>query len=441
MAKQTEVQNESIDRDVVFIPAEEILTDKNTRFGLKKGRVETMKESIIEKGGIMQPIEVEALEVPVDGKSYRAVYGHYRIAGLIEANKEGHTFQVPATIVDTLTPLERLKRQLSENMERENQSPIDKALAIKELFAQGATRQEVRQVFATPGGRKGLKAQPASNSFVNMTKSFLDLSKKIQTLIHEGEIGVADAYKLTKMTPEKMELAVETAIAARQKELAQAEEEENKFLTEEAKKAESENKLKEAETALETTRKAVESQLAAVKASADAATKSFAAKMSMTDVEAKKVAEEQHKVAEKAASDAQKELEKQKAALKKLEEKADKHKADIVARAAKLTAVKATAKQATAKKANTPLRIQSAAVDVKNAPNTDGIPIVLPAIKKVFSDLTKASQYPKVQEIGKALQDLCNGRIKDNTLLARLAVATGERSEGATAAKKGKKVA
>lgn len=84
-----------------------------------------------------------------------------------------------------------------------NRSPIDEALEIRRLIQQGVSKMEIRKMFARPGGRKGFKSMPVSNSFINMRLSFLDLPKAIQEKIHDGRLGVAAAYELTKVTTGK----------------------------------------------------------------------------------------------------------------------------------------------------------------------------------------------------------------------------------------------
>ncbi len=428
--------NEAQDpRETTMIPVEKILFDKNIRFGLKKGRVESLAEAIINDGGVMQAIEVYPLndeEVSEnEGKEFRAVFGHYRGAAVTLANSQGHSFEMPCVIVERAEPLTVFKRQLSENLDREDLSPIDKAVAMKEAFeTHKMSRMEVRNLFPTYRSKKGNKVEPASNSHVNMTLSFLTLSKKIQTLIHEGDIGPADAYWLTKQPEEKREAAVETAIANRQKYLATEEADENKFLEEEKKREEADAKAKEAGVALETAEKEVETAISDAKAKADTALKLYQEKMT-AKADDKKKAEEAHKAAEKEAADAQKALVKKQADLAKKKEKADKDKADAQERAKKLQDARANAQKAGgSKKSTEPLKVKaSAATEVKNAPNEDGIPITHTAIKKVISDLCLSGPCPKVQAIGKALNECFNGRIKDNELFRRLAVITGEKAE------------
>jgi ParB/RepB/Spo0J family partition protein len=442
MATQTVVPTDS--RDVVMIDPALLLGDRNTRYGLKKSRIESLKESIIEHGGVMQPVEVEP-----QGDNFRLVFGHYRLAALIEANKEGHTFEMPCIVIEEMDPVTRLKRQLAENLDRENQTPIDKAVAIKALFDAGISKQEVRKIFATPGGRKGLKTQDASNSFINMTLSFLNFSKKVQQMIHEGEIGVADAYFLSKQTPEKQDIYLEKAIANRLKEISIEEEDENNYLAAEAKKTEAESKVKEMDEKLEAAQAELEEQARITKEKAAEAGKLYLEKMEATTVEAKAAAAEAHKEVDKEAKAAAKELEAKRRDLERQKEKAEKLRQSVEDRAEKLKEARENSARAASegkKKDGTkkdgkvaPLKVKSsAAADVKNAPNEDGIPITITAIKKLVDSLSLAGSYPKVTLIGRSFRDCFNGRINEKQLLNNLAVITGEKKEATAPAKKAK---
>ena len=194
-----------------------ILADDNTRYSLKDTRIHALAASIKATGGVMVPVEVEPLTPAVNGQKYRLTTGYYRHAAVSLLNKdEGAGLTLPAIIQDC-GPYRRMKRQLAENMERENQSPMDQAIAIKKLLDAGVPKIEVRELFQHRG-HKG-KMQPASNSFINISLSFLDLPKDIQREIHSGTVGVADAYRLTKLTPDKQKEVIEEAKAQREKEV------------------------------------------------------------------------------------------------------------------------------------------------------------------------------------------------------------------------------
>lgn len=234
MAKQTAVAAQD---PMVFLDPHVILADDNTRFGLKPTRIDSLAKSITERGEVLEPVEVELLESPSNGHKYRLTTGFYRHAAVTQLNAQGGGVNLPAIVRNAPTPAERLRRQLAENMERENQSPMDQAIAIKRLLDTGLTKMEVREIFSRPGGRKGNKTQPASNSFINMTLSFLDLTKDMQKKIHEGIIGVATAYELTKIPVEKRAAVLTRAEADRERQFKKEEKTEENFLAAEAKRA------------------------------------------------------------------------------------------------------------------------------------------------------------------------------------------------------------
>ncbi len=113
--------------DVLELDPKLILGDRNTRFNLKATRLETLKADIVDKGGVMQAIEVDLLPEPVDGAQFRVTSGHYRLQAVKELNENGAGMKIPATFVPVDNELTRLKRQIAENLERENQSPMDRA--------------------------------------------------------------------------------------------------------------------------------------------------------------------------------------------------------------------------------------------------------------------------------------------------------------------------
>ena len=74
--------------------------------------------------GILQPI----LVVPLDEGKYELVYGQNRIEALKQLGQE----QIKA-ISKNLTQSERLEIALIENLQREDQNPIDETLGILNL--------------------------------------------------------------------------------------------------------------------------------------------------------------------------------------------------------------------------------------------------------------------------------------------------------------------
>jgi len=209
---------------LVQLDPTKVQADDNIRFALLPHRVDAMAESILARGGIQSPVEVEKLAEPVNGFTHRLTAGFYRHAAALKLNTEQQAgITLPAIVRQPVDALDRLNRQISENKDRENLSPMDEAVAIKRLFDAGVSRADVRKLFSRPGGRKGLAMQPASNAHINMVLSFLDLPESVQAKIHDGRVGVAAAYELTKAAPEQREAILARAEDMRQKQLAREE--------------------------------------------------------------------------------------------------------------------------------------------------------------------------------------------------------------------------
>lgn len=231
-----------------------ILTDDNTRYGLKKERIEALAASIVSEGGVIEPVEVQPLVAgSSNGHKFRLTLGFYRVAAVKHLNAtQGSGLTVPAIIHDPGSVTDRLKRQLAENMERENQSPMDMARAIRKMLDNGMSRTDIRTVF---GDRTGKKAKPKSNAWLNMLVSFLDLPKNMQAKIHDGTVGVGAAYQLTKVPVEKRNEVFQRVVAAteseRERQSKQEEKDEDKFLKQESKLAKVNERLEKAQKSLD----------------------------------------------------------------------------------------------------------------------------------------------------------------------------------------------
>ncbi len=402
-----------------------VLADDNSRFGLKETRIESMAASIIESNGVKLPIEVQ----PHNGKGYPLTSGFYRLAGTLLANKQGAGLTIPALIVPLATSLDRLRRQLSENMERENQSPMDKAVAIKRLLDEGVSKMEIRTIFTTPGGRKGLKLQPASNSFINMTLSFLGFSKDTQSKIHLGLVGVGAAYQLTRVSKDKQDAVLAAAEKEREASITRDEKEEESFLSKERRGQEAVEKAKGAETDLEKARESltkaegdhkakVEAETAAYTAKASLKPKSAPKKTKDTLEEAFRSAASDTKAAERAVEVARKAVTKGEEQIAKTSQTADAAKA----RLKKLQDAK-SAKDTKGEKAVSSTQVKKAAQ--KAGAGTSYISPSAKQIRDLFHTLSLPPDC-KVREIGKALHKFGTGEYTDNQLVRSLQGVVGE---------------
>lgn len=444
---------------LIYLDPNDILMDDNSRFALKRYRLEEMKASIVASNGVHTPIEVSPLpKNDPSGKSYRLTAGFYRTTAVQELNElAGAGLTIPAMVHKLESPVERLKRQLSENMERENQSPMDKAIAIGRLMHEGLTKMDIRKIFSLPGGRKGFTMQPASNSHINMHLSFLELPKAIQNLIHDGKVGVVAAYELTKIDPSKREAILERVEKERQAAMDREEAEETKLLEQEKKmsiasekveevKKEAESEQVAADKAAEDLKAAEAAQLEAV----DATVEAFRAmKIPGLTPEEKKAAEDKHAAIKKAGSDAEKKLrEAQKVAeatakdAAKAKEKAIAAEVRAQEKAAKMAATRkgAASKAAPATAGSVSPREVRGAARAAGAPATGSVALNSTEMRKVVDELCLPSGYPLVESIGKAFKSCFLGTTTPPQLLTELSKITGEhKAKPGPTAKGGKK--
>lgn len=359
-------------------------TSNESRYGIGKLAIVQLADSIVEAGGVERPIEVEELSTEErkanKGKSHRVVAGHIRVAAVEHLNtttKAGLT--VPAIVVQTESELDRLKRQLRENVNRKSLSPMDIATAAKHLLDRGVARADVLKLFAKPGGRKGFSVQPMSNAWLNMHLSFLEFPKDIREKIHDGRIPTSAAYELSKSPRDKWESILAAAEVARLKDIDRAEKDEAK-LTAQAEKVEAKVKevedikgqLAEAQAAYDAAQAAIgvkleastaayaELKTARAKAIVEAKKKGLDAAATKAAIEAAEGAAQEHfqaaetdaKGAEKALAEAAKTLEKLQKKTKSASEVAEDHRKRLeTARAAKPAKAAVTAKQGDVAKA------------------------------------------------------------------------------------------
>lgn len=397
-----------------------VLSNDNIRHSLLG--LDTLTADIIANNGVHTPGEAELLTPPVDGKKYRLTVGARRLASVLEANKSGAGLTMPLIIRAAGTPLDRLKRQLSENLERKNMSPIDMAIAIKKLLAEGMSKSDIRGLFPRPGGKKGAQMQPASNSWVNMTLSFLDLPKGIQDKIHSGQVGVSAAYELTKVAPEKRQDVLDRAEEDRVKAAEKEEKEEEKFLASQKKVDEVDAKVAADKMLLDVTKDELKIAEDTLKTKTDEAAAAYVAMQSATPEDRPK-AEEHFKALEADIKGAKKLADTKKSAIKKTEEKLS---------GATKTADDLKKKLENARNAKPLTKKGPAAVsgkDVKAASAKEGggpVALTLPESRAAITTLTKSS-YGTVKKIGGILASCFDGTLTNAQMIDQLAVLVGDK--------------
>lgn len=423
---------------VTSLNPNQILADQNIRFGLKKERIASMAESIKDRGRVLQSIEVEPLDPPINGKKYRVTDGHYRHAASLLLNEtENAGIMLPVLVVSPVNPADRLRTQLAANLESEDMSPMDKANAIKKAQELNIPTSEIREMFGTPGGRKGSAKQPASNSFVNMMVSFLDLPKSIQGKIHSGLIGVSAAYELTKisknenLTKEEAKAKQEEIVAdcetEREKEQERVDKDEERFLKSQAKseaqiakEREAEERIAKDKEAIELAEHAMITARQAAEEKTKLAAELYAKKMeaAMADADTRKKAEEAHKAADADAKEAQNRFRGAQATHIKMAARLEPPKK--VEKDRTKPAIPATK----AAKPISPSEVKASAAKV-GATSTSGT-LNAAQMRKVVEEL-KLPGHVKVKAIGEALSQCFDGKIDGQKLYSLLAEITGEK--------------
>lgn len=421
------------DGKVVMLDPAEILADDNSRFGLRPAALEALKADIMALGRIHTPVGVSPLtkeeKAKNKGKTHRLNYGFYRVAAALDLNKsEKAGLKVPAIVTDVAEGADRLREQLSENLARQDMSPMDKAVAMKRLMDAGVPRPTIRDMFATVVGKK---REPLSNSSLNIHLHMLDLPKGIQEDIHNGVVGVKAAYELGKVPADKRQAVIDRAKAevAHQAEIEAKDEE--KYLAAEKRvadlKAQEEAKVKEAEEAKAEVERAKQT-LEARKEEYAEAKKAF----NIDDLKEKgQKAMEPIKAAETNVKEAEKLVKKAQNKVAKLLSEATKAADAALGSQKKLDASKAKGK----KKANGKKVAAVSDTDVKKAAKAEkvtessNVQLTAAEIRQALKDVIKAADkagHTKVSAIAQHVKDCFDGKDTPKELGIALAKVTGE---------------
>src|SRR5438067_1391291 len=109
--------------DVLQLKPEQVnVVENGARFDMSQTRVESLAESILSEGQVLQPVGVLAAE----GGKYPLVYGFHRYHAVAKLNKEqGAGLTIPAIVLTREDATALLKTQIAENNERQEMSPMD----------------------------------------------------------------------------------------------------------------------------------------------------------------------------------------------------------------------------------------------------------------------------------------------------------------------------
>lgn len=423
---------------------DDILMVDNSRYQatVPADEAEAMRASILSVGRIMEPVGVTRLDKPVDGAHYQLRYGFRRVAGAILANAEGAGVMVPALVLEEADPQGVLREQVTENVVRKSLSLMDTAVAARKMLDAGIERPKVREIFTRPAGTRGGGIAPASEAWLNMILSLLDFPASIQERIHNNDIGLGAAYRLSKAPADKWEEILKRAEGEVESVRTTEEKEEKKFAELEGKIQEATTKETEAVTKVDHAKielELAEKRLAEVQDEA----KSLYAKEQAAQVAVQQAKPKEKKAAQdklKKASEARKAAEtdaktfegKRIVAVKTFEMEqrtATKHQTAAQELQEKLDAMRAKAPVAATPKKKA--KITASAVD-KGAKaagvDTGTVKLKGPEMRKFIEDLALNVSYPKVAAIGNAIKEHFAGVTTEKQVLTKLSGITGEKA-------------
>lgn len=167
-------------KDYAKIPLEKI--DANPDQPRKEFDAEAMQELIdsIRANGVIQPILVEKRPL----NRYLIIAGERRYRAALAAGLN----EIPAVIKDKVTEQKMMELALIENIQRENLTPIEEALAYKNLMEAHSANQEA--VAALVGKNRATVA----NSL-----RLLKLPKSIQKAVNDKQISMGHAKVLLSL--------------------------------------------------------------------------------------------------------------------------------------------------------------------------------------------------------------------------------------------------
>ena len=185
--------------DVFFIDPQEIIVDEKLN-----GRWEPHDEAAIkslaksyEEEGQLQPVQVRR----VADNRVQLVMGYRRHAAVAEFNKvhPDKPMKLKAIVV-TINAEEAFRRNIVENRERQETTPIDDAFNQRRLRDDyGWTDTKIAEFYGlTP-------------PYVGVLRKLLTLPTDTQKLVHARQLSVKAAAALTELSPEQQQKAIEPA--------------------------------------------------------------------------------------------------------------------------------------------------------------------------------------------------------------------------------------
>lgn len=142
----------------------------------------------IKRFGLMQAVEVRCLGVERGSKVYELIAGERRW----RAHQLAGLTTIKATVVgDDMDELERFKRSVSENINREDMTPMEEAKAFRRIL--DGEEEATPAMVAAEFGK--------SVQYVNLRLALLNLTEEVQKHVNSGAIGTQAAVQIATLTP------------------------------------------------------------------------------------------------------------------------------------------------------------------------------------------------------------------------------------------------
>lgn len=156
------------------IEIDKIRPGRNVRVALQD--IESLADSL-RRHGMLQPITVVPRE---EGDQVEVLFGHRRLAA---AHMAGFT-EVPCFMRGRGNEQARLCTQLAENFDRDEMTPLEEALAFRDLAHTGLTQIQIGMMVHR------------SDFYVSTRMSVLRYPECVQRAVHERRVSVATALSI-----------------------------------------------------------------------------------------------------------------------------------------------------------------------------------------------------------------------------------------------------
>ncbi len=188
-------------KTVIEIPLSELYFDAtfNCRLEITTDSIISLAQSI-DAYGQQTPISVQAVDSTF--YSYRIISGHRRFRAIEYLDKK----TIQCLVVEVVNEQEALLLNLSENIDRESLSPYEEALALVNIFPEGATL------------RRMSKLLNRSIEWCRRRRLITELDREVQKAFHIGLLGIRDILALSTVKKSRRNDIAKELIEARKKE-------------------------------------------------------------------------------------------------------------------------------------------------------------------------------------------------------------------------------